>query len=519
MVEVPDVVGLALSHAEQAFWSAGFTTLFEMYAHSDTVPQGHVIIQEPAGGELVPINSCPEIVISLGPDTGETTVEVPDVVGMSESDAASAINSAGLSVGTTSYQYDDTVPDGCVINQDPGAGTEVNPGTEVDLVISMGPEPGDVPPVPVPPAPVPPVPVEPDASCLLAHWKLDDGEGAVAVDSSGRGNDGTIHNADAGGLGDGGSVWFNDPERGMVISFNGDDSGAYVSTPGKIIPAMSLDNDFTWAFWDKQHADQATNNDVILGNRYGGTESPLQFIKFTPTRFEFFNDDYSYLEVINYDPVPGDEWVHHVVVKDGTSLTYYRNGEEAGTNTITKTIDENPLYMGGDVTAEHWRGYMSDVRIYDCALDENQIKSLISAPPSLNTLSEALDTSLSFNTGGSADWFSQTETFYHDGDSAQSGDISGNQESWMQTTVSGKGTVKFYWMVSSEEKYDCLEFYIDGVLQEKISGFFEDYWEQKTYTISTSGSHTLEWRYIKDGITDYGSDCGRVDKVEWVSTP
>ena len=89
----------------------------------------------------------------------------------------------------------------------------------------------------------------------------------------------------------------------------------------------------------------------------------------------------------------------------------------------------------------------------------------------------------------------------------------------MQTTVSGKGTVKFDWMVSSEDNYDCLEFYIDVVLQEKISGFFEDYWVQKTYTISTSGSHTLEWRYIKDGITDYGSDCGWVDKVEWVSTP
>jgi hypothetical protein len=55
----------------------------------------------------------------------------------------------------------------------------------------------------------------------VAHYKLDEGEGAVAVDSSGGGNDGTIQNADAGGLGDGGSVWVDDPERGMVISFNG----------------------------------------------------------------------------------------------------------------------------------------------------------------------------------------------------------------------------------------------------------------------------------------------------------
>jgi hypothetical protein len=212
----------------------------------------------------------------------------------------------------------------------------------------------------------------------VGYWKLDDGEGAVAVDSSGGGNDGIIQNADAGGLGDGGSVWIDDPERGMVISFNGDDSGAYVSTD-LIIPFMSLESDFTWAFWAKQHADQETNNDLILGNRYGGTEAPLQFIKFTPTRFEFFNDDYDYLEAVNYEPVPSDVWAHHVTVKDGTSLTYYRNGVEAGTSTITKTIDPNPFSMGGDATnvVEMWRGYLSDVRIYDRALSADEISRLV----------------------------------------------------------------------------------------------------------------------------------------------
>jgi len=136
----------------------------------------------------------------------------------------------------------------------------------------------------------------------------------------------------------------------------------------------------------------------------------------------------------------------------------------------------------------------------------------------VDLLSEALDTALSFTTGGSADWFAQTTTSHYGPDAAQSGDISHRQDSWMQTTVSGKGTVKFYWKVSSEEEYDCLEFYIDGSLQEKISGL-EDDWERQTHTISTSGSHTLEWRYVKDGSGNYGSDCGWVDKVEWVTIP
>jgi len=73
--------------------------------------------------------------------------------------------------------------------------------------------------------------------------------------------------------------------------------------------------------------------------------------------------------------------------------------------------------------------------------------------------------------------------------------------------------VEFYWKVSSEEDDDLLEFYIDGSLQEEICGL--EGWDQETYTISTSGSHTLEWRYVKDGSGDSGSDCGWVDKVEW----
>jgi len=139
------------------------------------------------------------------------------------------------------------------------------------------------------------------------------------------------------------------------------------------------------------------------------------------------------------------------------------------------------------------------------------------SPPPLPSLSEALDTSLSFTTGGSAGWFSQSTTSHYDGDAAQSGDISDDQESWMQTTVSGKGTLSFYWKVSSERYCDFLEFYIDGSLQEKISGSVD--WQQMMYTISTSGSHVLEWRYVKDYVVKSGSDCGWVDKVEWVITP
>ncbi len=210
---------------------------------------------------------------------------------------------------------------------------------------------------------------------LIGWWPLNEGSGDTVIDLSASGNDGTINNFDGGGLGNNGLVWVNDPERGMVMSFNGDNSsGAYISTD-LIIPFMDLDNDFTWALWVKQEADGTGVNEVILGNRYGGTPTPGsgQFIKFTSTRFEYYHGGHN--GTIDYDDPPPGEWVHMVVVKEGATLTHYRNAEPAGTETTTATIDENPFGMGGDATnaAEMWSGYLSDVRLYTKALSPGEI--------------------------------------------------------------------------------------------------------------------------------------------------
>lgn len=202
---------------------------------------------------------------------------------------------------------------------------------------------------------------------LIAWWKLDDGTGTVALDSSGYENHGTVVDAD----------WLNDADRGMVLSFDG--TSSYVDTD-VIIPALTMDNGFTWAFWARIPASQATNNDTILGNRYGGTASPLQFVKFTPTRFECYNDDGDYANGINYDVIPRDVWVHHCVVKDGPELTYYRDGVLAQTNTMIKTVDENPFYLGADGFSgaqEACEEDLSDVRLYTRALSAKEVQDVM----------------------------------------------------------------------------------------------------------------------------------------------
>jgi hypothetical protein len=75
-----------------------------------------------------------------GIDPGLTMVTVPDVVGMTEAAAVSAIESAGLSP-LVSFNFDDMVPAGEVISQNPGALTEIEEGSQVTIVVSKGPAP------------------------------------------------------------------------------------------------------------------------------------------------------------------------------------------------------------------------------------------------------------------------------------------------------------------------------------------------------------------------------------------
>ncbi len=115
-----------------------------------------------------------------------------------------------------------------------------------------------------------------------------------------------------------------------------------------------------------------------------------------------------------------------------------------------------------------------------------------------------------FTFGGNSPWSLQT-TVTHDGtDAHRSGSISHNQSSWMQTTVTGPGAVRFWWKVSSESYYDRLTFNIDGTAQGNISGAVD--WQSKAIDVP-SGNHTLRWTYSTDGSILSGSNAGWVDQI------
>jgi hypothetical protein len=177
------------------------------------------------------------------------------------------------------------------------------------------------------------------------------------------------------------------------------------------------------------------------------------------------------------------------------------------------SFNSNPIPLG-----DYYIGI-----IVTCSNDSNPANNTgydsdpvtVTAPVNLLDAVDASGFSV-ITTGTSAKWFGQTTTYYYGGDAAQSADISDNGESYMYITVTGPGTIQFYWKVSSEANYDYLQFYNDSTILEQISGTVD--WTSKQFSIG-SGSHTLKWRYMKDGSVSSGSDCGWVDYVRWVAAP
>lgn len=152
----------------------------------------------------------------------------------------------------------------------------------------------------------------------------------------------------------------------------------------------------------------------------------------------------------------------------------------------------------------------------DTALDgQMEVKNgYITVTP---TFEEALGAEdLVWTTGGDAPWFVQLNSTFTGGSCGQSGAIKRDQQSWIETTVTGPKNLTFDWQVSSYDSYsmkysDVLAFSIDGEMQKEIAGK-DDGWQDMHYTLDR-GEHTLRWTYEKRAYDSYGEDCGRFDTV------
>ncbi|OLE78563.1 MAG: hypothetical protein AUF76_18925 [Acidobacteria bacterium 13_1_20CM_2_65_9] len=134
-VAVPNVVGATQAAATTAITAATLTVGAVTTASSTTVPAGSVISQTPIAGTQVATGSAVALVVS----SGLPQVAVPNVIGVTQAAATTAITGANLTVGAITTASSTTVPAGLVISQTPIAGTQVAAESAVALVVSSEP--------------------------------------------------------------------------------------------------------------------------------------------------------------------------------------------------------------------------------------------------------------------------------------------------------------------------------------------------------------------------------------------
>lgn len=105
--------------------------------YSDEVSEGNVTKTNPAIGSYVNKGDSVTIYISLGKEV--KNVYVPDLSGLSQTEAKERLKGAGLQAGEVRYKNSDTVKEGKVMEQTYPVNTKVEEGTKVGMTISLGP--------------------------------------------------------------------------------------------------------------------------------------------------------------------------------------------------------------------------------------------------------------------------------------------------------------------------------------------------------------------------------------------
>ena len=153
---------------------------------------------------------------------------------------------------------------------------------------------------------------------------------------------------------------------------------------------------------------------------------------------------------------------------------------------------------------------------YFCTVHPNQNGRVSVTPPAPTVdpaaIGDGVDLpGLAWNTGGNAPWLNQRGVTHDRVDAAQSGRITHRGTTWIETTVTGPGTLRFWWKVSSEPN-DRLRLLVNGRQKARIAGQTD--WQRRVIQLG-AGTHSLRWIYSKNARATAGRDSGWVDQVQF----
>ena len=216
-----------------------------------------------------------------------------------------------------------------------------------------------------------------DSGCVL-YCPLRRAEAGITPDLSGKGNNGKVIGPVLTKIGEKYYVKW----RGKLIeigesavSFDGVDD--YVDCGNK--PEFDLKGKATLETW--VNFATAPNNSPILAKDEGGGSKNKWVWYYASNRIVFHRNDTSGAGQDANDSIWSptlNKWYHLIVVKDGVNYTFYRDGVQTATDSITldtPTIN-HALDIGWSEGSFYLKGLIDEVRIYNRALSAEEIRYL-----------------------------------------------------------------------------------------------------------------------------------------------
>ncbi|MGD2122973.1 MAG: PASTA domain-containing protein [Gemmatimonadota bacterium] len=126
---VPDVLALDAGRARTILETSGFVVTLDSVRSDD--PRGEVVGMTPEAGTEATIPMEVNLAVSMGPPE----FEMPLLLGLPEEDAAAVLDSLGLVVGEVETRFRFGRDQGLVVEQAPPAGSMIQEGSSVRLVV------------------------------------------------------------------------------------------------------------------------------------------------------------------------------------------------------------------------------------------------------------------------------------------------------------------------------------------------------------------------------------------------
>ncbi len=223
----------------------------------------------------------------------------------------------------------------------------------------------------------------------IAYWKFDEGTGTTANDASSNRLNGSF----------GGTAlpaWKPESEciSGKCLFF---DSSNTANNPSVLLNESSTTKtniltDVTISLWIKPVTGYNTTSQAVMRNGQGGDLVYSVFYDPTNQRPYFHWYDGTFKQVNGTtNSAPLNKWSHIEIVRSGTTLNFYVNGNLTNSDTVTApTVAAGQLAIGQtnnvDV-GQDYHGYIDDVKIYNYARTAAQVKTDYSSRGSVKGVS------------------------------------------------------------------------------------------------------------------------------------